>query len=79
MGVGLLSDDFVLLTRVANGAMSTGNEFVRPLPLALWSVVIELTGEMAEALHLLNVVLHGVNAALIVELALALGMRTGWR
>lgn len=78
IGIGLLSDDFVLLPRAADGVLSMGNEFVRPLPLALWSVIIALTGESAGALHLLNVTLHGVNAALVLELAVVLGMSRAW-
>ena len=37
VGLGLLSDDFVLLQRAASGYFwTTQNEFLRPLPLLVW-------------------------------------------
>ncbi len=66
--LGLLSDDYVLLEL----PLLPGDrwEFVRPLPLLLWSVVHPVAGP--PGLHALNVVLHGVNGALLCALTLAI-------
>jgi hypothetical protein len=73
--IGLLSDDFVLLQL----PLLPGDrwEYLRPLPLLLWSVVHPLGGP--PGLHALNIVLHGVNAALVCALACAIvpGARLG--
>ena len=70
LSIGLLSDDFILLSRARSGALiDPAWEFVRPLPLALW----RLAGAPL-ALHVLNVVLHGVNASLTAILALRYGL-----
>ena len=66
VSVGLLSDDFVLLEMPFVG----GWQHVRPLPLLLWSVIAPAAGP--SGLHLLNVVLHGVNAALVFYLSTAI-------
>ena len=65
VSTGLLSDDFVLTGMPLVG----GWEFVRPLPLLLWSVIAPAAGP--SGLHLLNIVLHGVNAALVFALSTA--------
>src|SRR5688500_6351125 len=40
LGVGLLSDDFVLLQRARDGALVDRSwEYVRPLPLVIWRAV----------------------------------------
>ena len=66
--LGLLSDDYVLLEL----PLLPGDrwEFVRPLPLLLWSVVHPVAGP--PGLHALNVILHGVNGALLAALTLAI-------
>lgn len=75
LGVGLLSDDFVLLRRAGEGVLFDGTwEYVRPLPLALWGTVSAIVPASTTplALHLLNVVLHGLNAWLVYRLARAI-------
>ena len=63
--LGLLSDDYVLLSLpVLPGSRWP---FLRPLPMLVWKVVHPLTG--AVGLHVLNVLLHGVNTALVFRLA----------
>jgi hypothetical protein len=68
LGVGLLSDDFILAGHAsvwsAGPAMA---EFFRPVPLLIWGALIRLGGG-ATALHLLNVLLHGTNAYLTTRL-----------
>jgi hypothetical protein len=73
VSVGLLSDDFVLLEMPFVG----GWQHLRPLPLLLWSVISPAVGPAG--LHLLNVVLHGVNAALVFCLSTAIVPSSGRR
>ncbi len=64
--LGLLSDDHVLVQL----PVLPGDrwEYLRPLPMLLWAIVHPIAG--APALHALNIVLHGINAALLCALAL---------
>lgn len=63
--LGLLSDDYVLLwLPVLPGARWP---FRRPLPMLVWKAVYPFAG--AAGLHVLNVLLHGVNTALVFRLA----------
>lgn len=73
LGVGLLSDDFVLLARPLFGAW----EFLRPVPMLLWRVVHPLGGPAA--LHATNVALHGLNAILVWIFAGQIGCGTAGR
>ena len=64
LGLGFLSDDFVLAgraTRLEFGFVSP--EFFRPLPLAMWTIAL-WSGRAPLLLHGLNVLLHGTNAFL---------------
>lgn len=66
--IGLLSDDWVLVQRVTSrqfGAVSTG--LFRPVPLMVWALLLKMGGG-ATALHLFNVLVHGVNAYLVYRL-----------
>lgn len=77
LSVGLLSDDFVLLSRAQQGVLAEPSwEYLRPLPLALWRLLA--TGVDASdipwRLHALSIALHGVNAALVAALAARLGL-----
>ena len=77
LGVGLLSDDFVLLRRAREGVFIDGSwEFVRPLPLAIWRAIDALLPAAAvpAALHVLNAALHGLNAWLVFVCATRLGL-----
>jgi hypothetical protein len=73
IGTGLLSDDFVLLERAGAGQLTMGNEFYRPLPLLVWSAW-QSVGAGAPLFHLTNVLLHGVNAGLVLAVARAVGL-----
>jgi hypothetical protein len=66
--LGLLSDDYVLVQL----PLLPGDrwEYLRPLPMLLWAIVHPVAG--APGLHALNILLHGVNAALVCALALAI-------
>lgn len=66
LGIGLLSDDYVLLS--VSPLSNEQWEFFRPLPLFVWFAVYPIAGEVG--LHLLNIVLHGVNAWLLFRLML---------
>lgn len=64
LSVGLLADDFILAQHA--GAWNLGPvaaQLFRPLPLALWSVLLHL-GAGAVGIHLLNIFVHGTNAYL---------------
>ena len=71
LSVGFLSDDFVLVERARHAQFGLFDPAAfRPVPLAAWSALLAL-GAGAPVLHLLNVVLHGVNAFLTYRLAAA--------
>jgi hypothetical protein len=65
IGAGFFSDDFVLLARAETGSFSMGTSFFRPLPMAIWSALLATFGHAPLVFHLVNVVLHGVNAHLV--------------
>jgi hypothetical protein len=72
LGVGLLSDDFMLLERARTGVLiDPAWSFVRPVPLAIWALVDTSLPDtiVPTALHMLNIGLHGLNAAIVGGLA----------
>jgi hypothetical protein len=71
--LGLFSDDFVLVARALRGDWWPQAEFVRPIPLAIWRVLLTSTSNPA-AFHVLSIILHGLNAALVYALALRFGL-----
>lgn len=76
LGVGLLSDDFILLGWAESLELIPRSwEYTRPLPLlAWWGVAAAVpSGAVPAALHLLNVALHAVNACLVWRLAVLFG------
>ena len=73
LSFGLLSDDFTLLERAVRHTFVLPGHYPRPLPLLVWAIVRH-AGD--PALHAVNVLLHGVNAALVVALARSLGLST---
>lgn len=74
LGVGLLSDDYVLRSWVLAGHLSwVDSQLARPVALALWRVVFALGGGAA-SLHLVNVALHVTNTILAGRLAARLGL-----
>jgi hypothetical protein len=71
LGLGFLSDDFTLADLAArNQFFGQSWTFLRPLPLLGYKAA----GAHPAALHLFNVVLHGVNAALVSRLAMVFGL-----
>jgi hypothetical protein len=69
--LGFLSDDFTLLDLAARDQFfGLSWSFLRPLPLLVYRMV----GAHPAALHALIVILHGVNAALVVRLAGVFGL-----
>ena len=67
--IGLLSDDYVLRRwALAHDFAGAGHEFVRPLPLVLWSALLAAGGGSV-ALHATSLLLHAINAFLVAELA----------
>jgi hypothetical protein len=73
VGIGLLSDDFVIARWAERLELvhfeATG--FVRPGVPAFWWMLRLLPGDFAVAAHVANIVLHGVNAALVSLIARA--------
>jgi hypothetical protein len=68
LSVGFLSDDFVIAERATQFASGMLNpDAFRPLPIATWGVLLSLGGGPA-TIHLLNVLLHGINAFLTMRL-----------
>ncbi len=76
LSLGLLSDDFVLLERAAQGQVFGGWQFFRPLPLMVWWVADRLVSE-PWLLHAVNIILHGVNASLVAAIARLWGLSNG--
>jgi hypothetical protein len=75
IGLGFLSDDYTLRAMAQSDSLgSSAGWFFRPVPLLLWRGILAVTDSPA-ALHLLNIVLHGVNAFLFAVLGRAMGMR----
>lgn len=73
LSLGFLSDDFVLLDVASRGeAFVVTPMFWRPLPISLYAAGDALGGPVL--LHLLNVVLHGLNGWLVARLARALDL-----
>jgi hypothetical protein len=70
--IGLLSDDYALLMwarRLELASRDWGQ--LRPLPIIAWWLVAQATAvsRTPEALHALNIALHGLNATLVAILA----------
>ena len=75
LGIGLLSDDYTLRAMAQSDGLGAGSGwFFRPLPLLLWHALLAVTNS-AVLLHIVNVLLHGLNAFLVAALGLAMGMR----
>lgn len=74
--IGLLADDFALLQSARNLELASARwEYLRPFGLLTWwaAAQIDIPTDVDVRLHLLNVLLHGVNAALVGRLATGLG------
>jgi hypothetical protein len=73
--LGLLSDDFGLRGMAQSDDLGVGSGwFFRPLPLLVWRVLLAFS-DSAVPLHLVNILLHGLNAFLLSCLGAAFGMR----
>lgn len=71
--LGMFSDDFALAQKALAGEWFPQPSLVRPLPLVVWNLLLATTNSPA-ALHVLNVCLHGLNAALVCLLAVRIGL-----
>ncbi len=79
LSIGWLSDDFGLASRAAAWNLApVGSVLFRPLPLAVWALLLNF-GAGPFLLHLLNVVLHGTAAHLTARLASAWTPDRGWQ
>jgi hypothetical protein len=83
LGIGLLSDDFVLLERASGGKLVDPTwEYVRPVPLLIWQFVATIfpSALIPVTLHALNTALHGLNASLVSVCANRFGLPslTSW-
>lgn len=75
IGLGFLSDDYTLRVMAQSDNLGAGTGwFFRPLPLLLWRALL-VFGDVPAVLHLLNILLHGLNAFLVAELGVSMGMR----
>jgi hypothetical protein len=73
--IGFLSDDYTLRAMAQSDNLgSTSGWFFRPVPLLLWRGILSVV-DTPVVLHVLNIVLHGVNAFLVAALGFAMGMR----
>jgi hypothetical protein len=74
---GLFADDFVLVEAARDGRFTVWTELFRPSIFILWRSLLAIGPAPAVALHVANVVLHGVNAFLVSRLAAAIGLPLG--
>lgn len=76
VGVGFLSDDFVIADWASRRewihAVETG--FVRPIVPMTWGLLSFLPFTWASTLHVVNLLLHALNAALLTAIGLKLGL-----
>jgi hypothetical protein len=74
--VGFLADDFVLADWAARRQWMPLAEtgFVRPVVLLVWAALSFVPGPLDLILHATNILLHALNAGLIVALGVRLGM-----
>ena len=69
--LGYLSDDFILVQHATAWRLgAVAPQLFRPLPLAVWSVLLHV-GAGAVGIHALSVVLHGTNAYLTARIVRA--------
>jgi hypothetical protein len=74
LGIGLLSDDYVLRASIVEGRDPwQGAQFARPVALALWRAMW-FAGGGAASLHLLNILLHIVSAVAAGAIAGRIGL-----
>jgi len=74
LSIGFLSDDFVLAEWARHGDfVGPAHAFVRPVPLVLWSVLLRAGGGPG-SIHVMNLLLHAANGALVVVLCRSFGL-----
>jgi len=71
--LGMFSDDFVLAQNALAGQWFPQAGLVRPLPLGVWNLLLATTSSPT-SLHVFNICLHGLNAALVCFLAIRIGL-----
>lgn len=74
--LGLFADDFVLLDAARQGRWTVWSDLFRPVLFPLWRAADALPGSTPVVLHLLNILLHGLNSAIVVVLSTRLGLAT---
>src|SRR4029453_10521398 len=71
---GFFADDFVLAEAARRGQITVWSELFRPVIFVVWRGVDFLPGHFASSLHLLNVMLHALNATMVTALAFRVGL-----
>lgn len=75
VSLGLFSDDFTLAEWARAGDFATRQwDHFRPFPLWIWSTVFAIAGNGPLWLHVLSIVLHAANGAMVVLLAHRMGL-----
>ena len=71
---GLFADDFVLLEAARRGRFTVWDELFRPTLFVVWRGLAAVSDSTAAWLHLLNIVLHGLNAAMVAGVTSRMGL-----
>jgi hypothetical protein len=69
LSAGLFADDYVIVEAAREGRLTVWRELFRPVIFLVWRPILAMTGLPAPLLHAVNIVLHGINAALVALLA----------
>jgi hypothetical protein len=77
IGSGLFADDFGLLHAAREGRWTVWSDLFRPMLFLVWRGLDGLTTHVAPWLHATNIVLHGLNAAMVALLASQIGLSRG--
>jgi hypothetical protein len=77
LSTGLFADDYVIIDAAREGRLTVWRELFRPVIFLVWRPLIAVSGLPAPFLHAVNIILHGVNAALVALVAQRL-LRNSW-
>jgi hypothetical protein len=77
LSAGLFADDYVIVDASREGRLTVWRELFRPVIFLVWRPMLAVTGMSAPLLHAVNIILHGINAALVALLAERL-LRDRW-
>ncbi len=77
LSTGLFADDYVIIEAAREGRLTVWRELFRPVIFLVWRPLIAVNGAPAPLLHAVNIVLHGINAALVALIAHRL-LRDRW-